>query len=165
MLLSDIKPHSAVLLLVNFFSDLNSFPLAPGFSMWRSSNSPSPSFSVCHCGKFFYPPHFQDTPRDGLKWAATGLSVFLVRMSERCLFIQTCSGCCVFPTYSRPHFLQEIRYTKFFSCTTIQTWFCRFFQCSCCISCSRSRSLHRTCNACCCRENCQCWGVGLGWWS
>ncbi|CAI8028481.1 hypothetical protein GBAR_LOCUS16240, partial [Geodia barretti] len=46
------------------------------------------------------------------KCAATGLSVFLVRISERCPFILMCRGCYVSPTYCRLHLLHVIRYTR-----------------------------------------------------
>ena len=54
------------------------------------------------------PPHF--TMWSGWKmWAATGFSVFLVLMSERCLFILMCRVFSVSLTYCRPHFLHDMR--------------------------------------------------------
>ena len=49
-----------------------------------------------------------------LKWAATGLSMFLCFMSERWLFSLAFSACSVSPTYCRPHCLHWIRYTTSF---------------------------------------------------
>ena len=49
-----------------------------------------------------------------LKWAATGLSMFLRFMSERWLFSLSFSACSVSPTYCRPHRLHWIRYTTSF---------------------------------------------------
>ena len=49
-----------------------------------------------------------------LKWAATGLSMFLHFMSERWLFSLSFSACSVSPTYCRPHRLHWIRYTTSF---------------------------------------------------
>ena len=50
------------------------------------------------------------------KWAATGFSVFLVLMSERCPFILACRAFSVSPTYCRPHFFHVIRFS---SCMTV----------------------------------------------
>ena len=49
-----------------------------------------------------------------LKWAATGLSMFLRFMSERWLFSLSFSACSVLPTYCWPHRLHWIRYTTSF---------------------------------------------------
>ncbi len=50
---------------------------------------------------------------DWQKWAATGFSVYFVRMSKWCPFIRMCRAFSVSPTYCRPHLLHEIRYTRF----------------------------------------------------
>ena len=56
------------------------------------------------------------------KWAATGFSLVFFRMSDRWLFMRSCSACSVSPTYCFPQRLQAMTYTRSEDLHVAETW-------------------------------------------